>query len=616
MKRVAFFTDGWKRLVTYAWNKGIQQEINSYKEKVAIVQYNSFGNWSYEDEFTQAEYNIFNLPDLSEFDGVMLDATNISDDRCVEEIVKKIKDSRLPAVSLGRRIDGLYYIGIDNKSSMKKVLNHLYDIHKCKSYIYAGGFEDNIDNIERETAYREFLKEHNLTVEDNPVWSRDYTFESGVKYFEKMQKECEKFPDAVVCASDNTAMGLIYKAQEWGYNIPEDFLVTGYDNVERAKFFSPHLTTVEQKREDISACGIRTLYNLWDGKKLPNEILVDQKIELSQSCGCLSGDNADYGKFVDELMAKDEHRGELEDELAMFQVKISSVKSFEEIFNATEEYLTSRMCDGFVLALDRRVLAIEPLDDVPKKGYSSTDIMVPVGILDNERLEFQGRKDFLKYLLQIDKSTEYMISPLHFHEIPIGFLLIENGGFLEDNPYYCNFLMFLTQAIHRVYQSFILERDNKQLERLSMHDLLTGAFNRMAFMKMAKIYIEKCHKNNKHCVICFVDADKFKEINDTYGHDKGDQVLIYLVKTLEKQAPEGNTVFRFGGDEFVVLFSAEDESDLENFKKRISDELGQHQISVSIGAVWAKNGDEMDIESYLKEADAKMYEIKKRKHER
>ena len=46
--------------------------------------------------------------------------------------------------------------------------------------------------------------------------------EIGKITVEKMQKECEKFPDAVVCASDNTAMGLIYKAQEWGYNIPED----------------------------------------------------------------------------------------------------------------------------------------------------------------------------------------------------------------------------------------------------------------------------------------------------------------------------------------------------------------------------------------------------------
>lgn len=136
MKRIALFTDGWKRLVTYAWNVGIKQEIDKYKEPVSIIQYNSFGNWSAENDFTQAEYNIFNLPDLSEFDGVMLDATNISDEKCIEELVKKIIDSKLPAVSLGRRIDGLYYIGIDNKSSMKKVLNHLYDIHKCKSYIY------------------------------------------------------------------------------------------------------------------------------------------------------------------------------------------------------------------------------------------------------------------------------------------------------------------------------------------------------------------------------------------------------------------------------------------------------------------------------------------------
>ena len=89
MKKVVLFTDGWKRLVTYAWNVGIKQEIDNYKEPVTIVQYNSFGNWSSEDAFTQAEYYIFNLPDLSEFDGVMIDATNISDEKCLEELVQK-----------------------------------------------------------------------------------------------------------------------------------------------------------------------------------------------------------------------------------------------------------------------------------------------------------------------------------------------------------------------------------------------------------------------------------------------------------------------------------------------------------------------------------------------
>ena len=70
--------DGWKRFFTYAWPSGILQRIQETNEKVNLYIFNSFGNWKTDQEYISGEYNIFNLPELSDFDGIILDLNNMS----------------------------------------------------------------------------------------------------------------------------------------------------------------------------------------------------------------------------------------------------------------------------------------------------------------------------------------------------------------------------------------------------------------------------------------------------------------------------------------------------------------------------------------------------------
>ena len=69
MKKIAMITDGWKRMVTYAWVDGMINRIHELDEDICIYQYNCYGNWRKEKKYNQGEYNIFRLPDLNEFDG-------------------------------------------------------------------------------------------------------------------------------------------------------------------------------------------------------------------------------------------------------------------------------------------------------------------------------------------------------------------------------------------------------------------------------------------------------------------------------------------------------------------------------------------------------------------
>ena len=87
--------------------------------------------------YNRAEYNIFNLPDLSEFDGIILELNNISSPAVLAEVIHKAKQSHLPVVSIANELEDFYYVGIDNYSAMKQVIAHMHEVHNCKKILAA-----------------------------------------------------------------------------------------------------------------------------------------------------------------------------------------------------------------------------------------------------------------------------------------------------------------------------------------------------------------------------------------------------------------------------------------------------------------------------------------------
>lgn len=157
MKKVALISDGWKRLIVYAWVAGIRSYIEESQEDICLYQFNCHGNWSTDELYNRGEYNIYNLPDLSEYDGVILDCLNIRDDRILKSTIEYIKAANVPVVSIACNIEGFYYVGIDNNSTIEELMEHLYNVHGCRSFIYAGGPRENFENLQRVHAFQNAL---------------------------------------------------------------------------------------------------------------------------------------------------------------------------------------------------------------------------------------------------------------------------------------------------------------------------------------------------------------------------------------------------------------------------------------------------------------------------
>ena len=152
-------------------------------------------------------------------------------------------------------------------------------------------------------------------------------------------------------------------------------------------------------------------------------------------------------------------------------------------------------------------------------------------------------------------------------------------------------------------------RQRAELERAATHDPLTGLLNKAHSAKLMEYYL-KNHKKTNYA-LAFVDLDNFKKINDTYGHQKGDQVILSVTEAMRKNVPAGGLCARVGGDEFVAFWK--DNGKLKQCAKDLFDAIngsfteGIGSISMGVAQTSVVG---RDFATLYKKADIAAYSVK------
>ena len=162
----------------------------------------------------------------------------------------------------------------------------------------------------------------------------------------------------------------------------------------------------------------------------------------------------------------------------------------------------------------------------------------------------------------------------------------------------------------------ILQRDLHNLARI---DPLTGVTNRLGLLEASKTLLARARRKNESIGVLLIDADHFKNVNDRFGHDDGDRVLLELVSNIRRMLRTGDLVGRVGGEEFLVLSPSVQTPDLLALAERIRVAIEHtsfmiagenYALTVSIGAAIA-DGNEPDMMAARRRADTALYKAKR-----
>lgn len=162
--------------------------------------------------------------------------------------------------------------------------------------------------------------------------------------------------------------------------------------------------------------------------------------------------------------------------------------------------------------------------------------------------------------------------------------------------------------------AFRTRTQRDQLQLLAIHDPLTGARNRRAMNEELKIAMASHRRHSDSYGLLVMDLDHFKQINDRFGHHVGDQVLVAFVELIKRCSRKEDRLFRFGGEEFLLLLPNTDQTGLQaaaqNLLSWVAQELKSPggAVTVSIGGAILHSGEHW--ESWLQRADECLYRAK------
>lgn len=167
-----------------------------------------------------------------------------------------------------------------------------------------------------------------------------------------------------------------------------------------------------------------------------------------------------------------------------------------------------------------------------------------------------------------------------------------------------------------------IERDRaeERVRHMAQHDALTGLPNRLLLRDRVNQCISQAARNRRQVAVMFIDLDQFKDINDSLGHQVGDQLLRSVARRLQRCIRQGDTVARLGGDEFVVSLSELNDTNeammvagkiLQTLRRTFVVDRHELHVTGSVGiSLYPTNGE--DAESLMRAADAAMYHAKEK----
>ncbi|CAI8156238.1 GGDEF domain-containing protein [Pseudidiomarina mangrovi] len=178
-----------------------------------------------------------------------------------------------------------------------------------------------------------------------------------------------------------------------------------------------------------------------------------------------------------------------------------------------------------------------------------------------------------------------------------------------------NFIIMLLNGLGFVL--LLKERADEQLLQLTIRDALTGIYNRRHFDEQIHIEFARAQRNQEPLALAFMDLDNFKELNDQFGHQCGDQALIKFSEFVQRRIRTSDIWVRLGGDEFALLMPASTAKQagqkLERLRVEFSHslhQLGEHRLQFSFSAGIADSESANNVDDLIGQADQVLYQVK------
>ncbi len=607
MYKIAYFTVDWNYELVDQTLHGLKQYTDTHRNVILRI-FDCFGK-DLGNAKDKSEYRIFDLPDLSSFDGAIVLGNQVILRQVRDDLVRKIDAAGIPAVSIGCPLPGCVLVSHDNRAAQKAIADHVIREHNARRLVYlTGNLENNCpEGQARLDGFLDACRENGIPSENIQVLEKTWRTTDGAEVAAQWIEEELPLPEAFVCANDEMALGLMEALQENKIRVPEDVIVTGYDNLESAQLSCPRLSSVFCDYRRLNYRAMETLIDMIDEKHVPSVVHGGFEIVASASCGCPDTARPDavrdrYFRQTRFLRSFYLLQGQLAEEL----FEANNLKDL------TAAVLRNRAifgCHDIFLCINDYYFDNYEKAEWTQDSESYGAEMVLAG---RSYIRFPTRQLLPEPYLSRERFLIFY--PLHYNTYSIGYIAMDGLSEAAKMNLHESIFNFLEIAIENIRKKELLRRFNEMLDNLSVHDGLTQLYNRFGLERYGEETFNRMIKKYGSAQVLFTDMDEMKQINDTWGHEAGDAALQAVARILRENCGEEAFIMRYGGDEFVMIAVGTDtglkERILASAEKWNESSGMPFRLGMSIGCVHAAKKTKRSLEECIKEADSQMYKIK------
>lgn len=595
-----------------------------------------FANYvSYKDklEHIQGSYQIMQLPDFKKFDGVIFAPNTIQYRPALEYVQKAIRESGIAAVSIDSELPDMAFLGVASYEAEFEMVEHFIVEHGAKDIVYVSGSFFRPEGAKRYQAYCDAMQKHGLPLKEENIYEGNFGTDSGYDIAQKLLKR-EKLPEYIICGNDAMAVAIIEAFKEKGICIPEDVKVAGFDDSEMCELQNPSLTTINKNQHYAGYRAVKEILAQINGEP-PKVDNVPCELVFRRSCGCLKKEKYDIEKFKDHYLHSQVHTQRIADIMRNMSAEYSGMEKPEDLVEATKKYIAELGMEQFYLCLCEKDKIFgrknEDLTGSVDLMQVSTDyteeITIPLAYENEHFTEYDG---FSKGLVLPEECRNrsggnyYVIVPVYYQRWSYGYCVCGNSRFPMDSSLFYACVMNIGIGLENIRKWMLLKDTVKRLNDMWIYDTMTGIYNRAGFYYYAEQMFLEMQKMNEKIFLIFVDVDGLKQINDTLGHEAGDNLIREMAEAVKLTETRDRLGMRYGGDEFVLFGRCRqgetEESLLAELRKNMEyrNQISRYpfklRASIGISIYDAKEVDK--LEKMVDLADRKMYEEKRQKKTR
>ncbi len=589
------------------------------KRGYKLIVFNSFVDFYHRDAFDIGAKSVYDIINYDIVDVLLVYTESFCDDEVLDYIIKGAAEKEVPTILINKELEGCWSVMRDPEKAFKEIIRHIIKDHGITDIIFMAGKRDNdIETVRRIQCYKDVLEENGLVFDANRIEYGEYWKIPTKAIMERLIYE-QRLPKAIICANDTMALTVCEVLSQFGYKVPRDVLVTGFDGIPAARYNSPQLTTCNENLNGMAELTIECIEYALEGRSascLYNSYLPC----IAESCGCQKSLNEDF-RIDAETLFKTLNAMEVhEDHMDNWIDRMLGIKDMNSLYNHLAGCImkNSKVC----LNQDFIAYAMKMNEDVIKEGFSDELVMISsiYAKKNTDNTEILFLKDMIPDINSwCEDDTMYVLTAVYAENRVCGYYAVQTDDLMACRHKMKRVSKAINVACNVTLNYFSRIKLRKSVENATMVNSVTGLPNLKGTVAWFEEYTSTKENYNNALSVSVYGLPKYTYIYENYGVEDVEEVLRFVAEALKIANPTNCFIGHIAEDEFVIINYYEDAttiSDVINKATSVffsviegynSNSEKEYYVEVNGGCTVIHPGWEGTIENFIKYANNEMY---------